>query len=201
MERYLLLYYVKIKSMIGKTFLKTLLILPLTLLFSIFPTAVFASHQPTTTYDYLIGTGLLCDLPFPNPCPAISMGNTGDKIEITGQGTLSINPKSVTGGGSFVHKDASGNVIGSGSWSADDLIGFRSWGTQPDLPANFEGGRAKIRVHLTPSTGGEGFDGTLRIICAVGDFPSSAEEGVELTLRHAPNFTDIVSGLTLFIRK
>jgi len=75
-------------------------------------------------------------------------------------------------------------------------------GTQADLPPNFEGGRAKLKVHLAPSGGGEGFFATLRIICAVGDFPESAhdQEGVELSVKHGPKFKEQVSGFTLFIR-
>lgn len=165
-----------------------------------FPLSVFASHQTPKTYDYLIATGFLCGLPEPNPCPAVARGSNGDTIEITGQGTLSINPDAVSGGGTFVHKDTAGNVIGSGTWTATKLVNFRSWGTQAGLPPNFEGGRAKIRIHLTPSGGGPGFDGVLKIFCTIGDFPQSAHEGVELVLWRGPNFTEKVSGLTLFIR-
>ena len=36
-------------------------------------------------------------------------------IEITGSGTLTTHPKSVTGGGAFTHKASDGTVIGSGT--------------------------------------------------------------------------------------
>lgn len=177
-----------------------LLVVFITLSISGYPSLVHASHNEGTSYEYLIATGALCSLPEPNPCPVVMRGENGETIEITGQGTLTVNPDSVTGGGNFVHKDNAGNVLGIGTWTATELVSFRSWGTQGDLPPNFEGGRAKIRVHLTPDGGGAGFDGSLRIICTIGDFPSSSHEGVELTLWRAPNFTEKVSGLTLFIR-
>lgn len=50
------------------------------------------------TYEYLIGTGLLCDLD-PSACPDVAMAPNGDTVEITGSGTFTIHPDSVTGGG------------------------------------------------------------------------------------------------------
>ncbi|MBI3282633.1 hypothetical protein HYZ70_00980 [Candidatus Curtissbacteria bacterium] len=176
------------------TFVVSLFLVP-------FSNQVSANHQ-TGKLNYLIGTGVLCGLPEPNPCPAISMAKNGDTIEVAGEGTIDLDAKSVTGGGTFVHKDEDGNVLGSGDWHAMDLVNFRSWGTQDDVPAGFEGGRAKIRIHLAPSGGGEGFFATMRVICAIGDFPESAhdQEGIELNIRRGPNFKEQVSGLTLFIR-
>lgn len=183
--------------------LKTLLVTPLvSSLIGLFPSAALATHGPNVNYQYLIATGPLCSLPEPNPCPAIAKAdNGGDTVEIAGEGTLSTNPKSVTGGGSFVHKDKDGNVVGSGTWTALKLLTFRGWGPQDDLPPNFEGGRARILVHLV-APGGSEFNAVLKVVCAVGDFPTNAHEGVELNLKGSPNdFTEIVSGLTIFIRQ
>ena len=182
-----------------KTMLATFSLIFLALLFPL-ASHVSASHK-TGKLDYLIGTGVVCGLD-PSACPAISMAKNGDVVEMTGEGSIDLGANSVTGGGTFVHKDSDGNVLGSGDWHALDLISFRSWGTQADLPPNFEGGRAKLRVHLAPAGGGEGFIATLRVICAIGNFPESAhdQEGVELNVRRGPNFKDQVSGFTLFIR-
>lgn len=168
--------------------------------FLFLPSSALAHHRPNVSYQYLVGTGLLCELPFPNPCPAISEGLRGDRIELSGQGTFTTNPKTVTGGGTFVHKSETGAVIGQGEWHAMELLSFKSWGTSPDLPANFEGGVAKLRIHLAPASGGSGFFATLKIFCTIGDFPSTAHEGIKMVVRRAPNFSQIISGLTVFIR-
>ncbi|MBI3282631.1 hypothetical protein HYZ70_00970 [Candidatus Curtissbacteria bacterium] len=171
------------------------------LLIALFPLSVpaSASHQ-TGKLNYLIATGVLCGLPEPNPCPAISMAGNGDTVELTGEGSIDLGARTATGGGTFVHKDGDGNVLGTGDWHAMDLISFRSWGSGEEFPPNFEGGRAKLRVHLAPDSGGEGFLATLRVICTIGNVPKGAEEGIQLSVKHGPNFKEQVSGLTLFVR-
>lgn len=151
-----------------------------------------ANHE-TQTFDYLVGVD-------PVHGPVVSMASNGDTIEIKGQGTLSIKPKSVTGGGTFVHKDPDGNVVGTGTWTAERLLTFRSWGTSEGFPENFEGGRALIKVSLDPDGLDEEFDGRLRIECLIGDVPGGADEGAKLWVRGGPNFREVVSGETLFIR-
>ena len=157
----------------------------------------------STTYMYLLGTDFLCGLA-PDACPDIAMAPNGDTIEISGSGTFSIHPKTVSGGGTFTHKDADGNVQGSGTWTATELLSFHSYGSgaAQGLPPDFTGGKILMRVHLSPATGGPGFDATLRVTCVLGDqIPASAEEGVRLNLLGSINFNEEVSGLTLFIRQ
>lgn len=165
------------------------------------PLGAAATHR-TVTYDYLIGVAPLCDLA-PGACPVLSVSRDGDTIELTGAGTFSIHPKSVTGGGTFVHKNAEGEVIGTGTWTATDLLFFRSYGSGAvqGLPEEFEGGTARIRVRLIPDGGGEGFNGVLKVVCTLGDdIPSSAVEGIRLRVIGGENFSDEVSGFTLFVR-
>jgi len=166
------------------------------------PAGVLADSG-TVNYKYLIGTGLLCGLDA-SACPDISMASNDDTIEITGEGTFSVHPKSVTGGGTFVHKDSDGNILGSGTWAAVKLLSFRSYGSgaAQGLPSEFEGGKALMRVHLTPDTDGPGFDAILWVDCTLGDkIPANAKEGVRLGVRGAPNFNKEASGFTLFIRE
>lgn len=151
-----------------------------------------ANHE-TETFDYLIGAD-------PVHGPVISRASNGDTIEIMGQGTLSIKPKSVSGGGTLVHKDEDGNVVGTGTWKAAKLLSFVPWGTTEGFPENFEGGKAIIQVMLKPDGIDEEFEGILRFECLIGDFPASAEEGAKLWVRGGPNFREVVSGDTLFIR-
>src|SRR5215472_18473390 len=123
-----------------------------------------SAQSATVTYHYLAGAGLLC----PANCPDVASAPNGDTISISGSGTLSIHPASVTGGGSFTHKDASGTVLAEGTWTAQQLLSFVSYGTGPPVPPNFEGGKALMLIHLSPSTGGSGFNGVLRITCLIG---------------------------------
>ena len=122
----------------------------------------------------------------------------GDTISISGSGTLSINPASVTGGGTFTHKDASGNVLSTGTWTAQQLPSFVSYGTAPPVPPSFNGGKALMLIHLLPSSGGSGFDAVLRITCLIGSPPAGAHEGIRLNVQDVINFNKEVSGETLF---
>ena len=146
------------------------------------------------TYTYLLGTSFLCGLD-PSACPDIARAPNGDTVTITGAGTFSIHPKSVTGGGGFVHKNAAGAVLVSGTWTATQLLAFHSFGNQPDLPPELEGGHALIRVHLSP-----GFDAILQVDCAIGKVPPGHGEGVRLAVQNVLNFNEKVSGFTVFIR-
>jgi hypothetical protein len=158
-----------------------------------------SAQSATVTYDYLAGSGPLCSLS-PTACPNVASAPNGDTISLAGSGTLSIHPDSVTGSGTFTHKDASGTVKAMGTWTAQQLLSFVSYGTSPGLPPTFEGGKALVLIHLSPSTGGSGFDAVLRITCLVGSPPPSAHEGIRLNVQDVINFNKEVSGATLFIR-
>ena len=178
------------------------LIAALALMLSVLGASSVAADSGSANYVYLIGTEPLCGLD-PSACPDVARAANGDTIDMTGSGTLSIHPKSVSGGGDFVHKDAAGNVLGSGTWTATELLSFHSYGSAAvqGLPSEFEGGKAMIRVHLSPAAGGAGFDAILRVTCLLGDkIPASAEEGVRLAVQGILNFNKEVSGFTLFIR-
>ena len=161
--------------------------------------ATASAQSATVTYNYLAGSDLLCGLS-PDACPDVASAPNGDTISISGSGTLSIHPESVTGSGTFIHKDASGTVLAEGTWTAHQLLSFVSYGSESDLPPTFEGGKALMLIHLSPSTGGSGFDAVLRITCLVGSPPAGAHEGIRLNVQDVINFNKEVSGLTLFIR-
>src|SRR5262249_39114887 len=143
------------------------------------------------TFQYLVGSGFLCGL-FPTACPDIAMADNGDTIEITGTGTLTIHPKSVSGGGTFTHKDSSGNVLASGTWTAQGLISFVPYLVLPD---NLAGGQALIRVHLST-----GSDAILDIDCAIGA-PPGQTEGVTVNIKDVINFNKKVSGINIYIKQ
>jgi hypothetical protein len=163
-----------------------------------------AGKKQSTTYQYLVGSGPLCGLPVPSPCPTIAKAPRGDTIEVAGQGTLSVHPKSVTGGGTFTHKGTTGNVIASGTWTATKLLSFKSYGTSSlaALPPGASAGKALIRVRL--SAGSMTFKGTLWMFCELPDVPIPAgfHEGIRLSIAGTGlNFNKQVSGVTLFIRQ
>ena len=159
----------------------------------------FAAGQSTASFQFLVGTGPLCSLPVPNPCPDISMADNGDKVALTGQGTLSIFASSVTGSGTFVHMAPDGTVRAMGTWTAIRLMSFRSFGNSPGLPSNFVGGHAIMLVQL--SVGGKPVHtAVLTVNCEVGNPPDGLHEGIKLAVQGTPfNFNKQVSGLTVFI--
>ena len=158
-----------------------------------------SAQSATVTYTDLVGSGPLCSLA-QNACPDVASAPNGDTISLAGSGTLSIHPKSVTGSGTYIHKNASGTVLDQGTWTAHQLLSFVSYGTAPPFPPTYEGGKALVSIHLSPSTGGAGFDGVLRITCLIGSPPAGAHEGIRLDIQHGINFNKEVSGNTLFIR-
>ncbi len=158
-----------------------------------------SAKSATVTYNYLAGSGFLCSLS-PDACPDVARADNGDTISIAGSGTLSIHPDSVTGSGTFTHKDASGTVLAEGTWTAQQLLSFVSYGTSPSFPPTFEGGKALVSIHLSPNTGGSGFDAVLRITCLIGSPPAAAHEGIRLNVQDVIDFNKEVSGDTVFIR-
>jgi len=149
-----------------------------------------------TDYVYLVGVE-----PIEGPCKTVAPN--GDTIIIEGSGTLSIHAKSVTGNGEFQHKNAAGTVLASGTWEALELISFKSFGTPgAPFPPEFEGGKAVIRIHLSPAAGGAGIEAILQVYCVIaGVAPPGFEEGIRLVVPDVINFNDQVHGQTLFIRQ
>src|SRR2546421_4625306 len=128
-----------------------------------YPATQAVADSGSRSYQFLFGAGVLCTLN-PDFCPTLAMAANGDVIEFTGTGTFSIHPKSVSGAGNFTHRNAAGAVLASGTWTAVDLLSFHSFGSGAvqGLPANFEGGKALLRVRLSPAGGGT-HDAILRI--------------------------------------
>ncbi len=163
--------------------------------------AVPATPGPAT-YEYHAGDAFLAAI---NPAlaPAKARASNGDVIELSGSGTLSVFPKSVTGGGTFTHKDANDNVLGSGTWTATELLSFQHYGASPvpGFPATFRSGNALIRAHLTAGGGAVQLDGTLRITCLLPqtDVPGGFQEGVRLAVEGVLNFNREAGGGTVFV--
>jgi hypothetical protein len=150
-------------------------------------------------FDFLIGAGFLCGLD-PFACPDISAAANGDTLELTGSGVITTHPKSVTGGGTFVHNFVGGGSI-AGTWEATKLVSFNGYGCVDFGGGTILcGGMAIIQVEF--SVGGTVVgDGVLQVEGVIGDFPAAASEGVRLNAHTALggiNFNQEVSGRAVF---
>ena len=162
--------------------------------------ATASANSSSASYEYHIGDAFLVSLD-PSFGPDVTLAPNGATMTVTGTGTLSVHPKSISGGGTFSYADAAGNVLASGTWSAQDLLSFKVYGTSPSLPPTFTAGKAYVRVHLSPQAGGPGFDAILTVTCDLPGVkvPQGGEEGIRLAVQRIGNFNDEVSGNTLFI--
>ena len=176
------------------------LIAVLVLVLSVLGVGSASADSGSATYQYLLGTSFLCSLG-PSTCPDVAMADNGDTIDITGSGTLSIHPDAVSGGGTFTHHFAGGSV--SGTWTAEELLSFNSYGSAPGFPPALTAGLALIRVHLVAAGGSPQADAILRVTCDLpgAKVPSGGEEGVRLNIQDLLNFNKEVSGVTLFIKQ
>jgi hypothetical protein len=161
-----------------------------------------ANARGHPTYRYLVGAGFtevgqVCDGEV--PCPDAAMASNGDTIEMSGEGTLRL-PHSVSGGGSFLQKDAAGNVRQVGTWTAEALLSFESLGPGTGTPPTWEGGHALIQVRLVADQGGMKADAVLEVGCELPGNPPVTIEGVRLTVEDGLDFNQAVEPrATLFI--
>lgn len=149
----------------------------------------------------------------------IGVAPKGDRIEITCNatggdcGSFAVHPKSLPSApsGEFVHRDSAGNVVGSGTWRATELLSFQEYGCRfipsEDLDLgddNLCGGALKLRVVL--ETAGGDLDAVLTVFCIVGrKAPSShdepPEEGVTLNVPGGINFNHAAGGGNVYVRQ
>ncbi|TMG32215.1 MAG: hypothetical protein E6H94_12160 [Chloroflexi bacterium] len=114
--------------------------------------------------------------------PNVSEASNGDRVAVTGSGTFSTHPDSVTASGTFTHTNALGVLVASA---------------------------LKLRVHLTAtapaSIAGLQADGILTIFCIIGPNPPNNHddptgEGISLVVQGIINFNKIVSGMNVYIK-
>jgi hypothetical protein len=133
----------------------------------------------------------------------VTEASNGDRIRLAGTGPLGLHPKSASGGGTFTHTKADGTVV-SGTWSVTELLSFQSYGPSPLFPTTFNGvgGKAELRVQLTPTGTTIVLEGIMDVECALpgSAFPGGTVEGVNLVVPGVANFNEPVSGSTLFRR-
>ncbi len=130
----------------------------------------------------------------------VAMAANGDTVSLMGGGTIMTHPNLASGSGTFVHKNASGDVLATGAWSATELLSFKSYGCGFEGNPSLCGGQAMLRVVLDPGEpGGQTFPAILTVNCLIGNPPAGVMEGVRLNVQSLINFNKQVSGETVFI--
>jgi hypothetical protein len=143
--------------------------------------------------------------------PNFGTAANGDMATITGHVDFSVNPKSAEGDGTFTHAASDGTVRGGGTWTANDLLDYQSYGCGivhfPEgdviLPPNFCGGKVKVDVTLTTHRGE--LPATLTVICIIGPNPPNSidhgrGEGVMLDIPGVINFNHTAGGDNIIIQ-
>ena len=140
--------------------------------------------------------------------PNVAEAPNGDRVAVTGEGTFTVNPKSVEAEGRFTHTFAGGGSL-SGTWNATQLLEYQSYGCgvvfgDPIDPSAC-GGVIKMRVTLMPLGTSLHLDGIMNVICVIGPNPPDSilgprTEGVTLNLPGIINFNHSVGGENVYIQ-
>jgi hypothetical protein len=150
------------------------------------------------SYEYHIGDALLQSFGFPAGVKAEA--DNGDIVTVEGTGTFDVTAKTATGGGTFVHRNAAGDTLGTGTWTASSLVTFQFYGCDE---TGLCGGRATLKVVATPDAAPSLHrTALLEINCQVGSPPAGTTEGVKLNVQDHINFNKHVEegGATVFIQ-
>ena len=172
-----------------------------------------SSDNTSAMFDYHISDAFIQSLGEPTQTGAMATATIGgDHVRVVGTGTFNTAAGRATGGGTFVHTNASDVIVGFGTWTATSLVSFTSYGCgvrggEP-VPANFCGGLATMKVHLSatrvnPPAGHVEVDAILIVDCKLGTPPTTAHEGIQLS-HAAQNFdmtNDSGHGETLFVSR
>jgi hypothetical protein len=147
------------------------------------------------TYQFYVGGDMLGRFD-PSLDPVIMAADNGDRLEIRGDGGFTIWPKDASGGGTFVHKDAAGNTIRRGAWTAVEFLSFL-----PYEGSGSSGGRLGLRISLFPEGGMTGIPGKMQVDCPLGDAPPGAVFEARVVFQDSGlNFNRRIQGGTLFFR-
>jgi hypothetical protein len=152
---------------------------------------------------------------------SVARAANGDTVEINGEGTFTLQPKSISGDGgavaaalgdvprTFTHRDANGNVLAEGTWEPTAVLSYRSFGPATaeqiaffgGLPPGSEGGKVMFKVGLFVG-GVHVHDGIVTIVCELGVPPKNSVESTLLLVQDTIyNFNEPVSGDNIFIRE
>jgi hypothetical protein len=151
---------------------------------------------------------------------SFSRAANGDTVELNGEGTFTLQPKSINGDGgpvavafgeiprTFTHRDADGNVLAEGTWDPTEILSYRSFGpATPEqdaffggLPPGSEGGKVMMKVALFVG-GVHVHDGIVTIVCELGVPPKNSVEATLLLVQGTDlHFNEATHGDNVFIR-
>jgi hypothetical protein len=180
------------------------------------------TDNDSACYNFLVGSGFICDPNDSSACTAVARAPNGESIELSGAGTLTLASKSITAAGAFTHKSSTGEILETGVWTATELLSFKSYGVAPGalmgqiqkfkafrpLPIGLgimagpmpAGGLALIRIRMLPDVV-RPKEAILQVNCAKGKVPPNHQgEGVRLAIQEGgPKFDEKVNGRILFI--
>jgi len=121
------------------------------------------------------------------PGNIMARANNGDSVELTGDGAMDAGAETANLSGTYVIRDAAGNVTASGGWRS---IKFLSWEATQACTGGFQGfvsGTARLKVEL---------DGIgkahLSVTCAGCETPMGTD-AVTLKIRQGQNFKESVN--------
>ena len=152
---------------------------------------------------------------------SVARAANGDTVEINGEGTFTLQPKSISGDGgpvaaafgefprTFTHRDAEGHVLAAGTWEPTEVLSYRSFGpATPEqdaffggLPPGSEGGEVHFKVELLVG-GVHVANGIITIVCELGIPPKNSVEATLLLVQDfGLNFNEPLRGDNIFIRE
>ena len=180
------------------------LVAALTLAISAMGAATASAHTSKAAFDWHVGDALLQGLGFPVGNKAIAPN--GDVVTIVGTGSFSADGKWATGGGTFSHHVAATDATITGTFTADSVISYQSYGCGTEgLPPNFCGGQLRLAITATPDAApGVHLAAALTINCEIGpNVPAAAVEGVRVNVYDVINFNKQVpeSGANIYIQQ
>ena len=153
------------------------------------------AHAPAAGFSYFF-----LDLGIPDVPSAIA--NNGDQINIGLDeqfAPFTFHPKTVSGDGDFTIRNAVGDVLSEGTWTATKLVSFKSFGETDGAI----GGTLILKIALT-----SGQTGILKLTCAdFGNPPPGRVQGMTLQIAGGQHFTAVwpfppvppTAGATFFV--
>ena len=82
-------------------------------------------------YIFLLASGFLCDSGDSGGCRAVVRSAKGDSYEMSGAGVLNAQSKLALASGTFAHRSSNGDLLETGVWISNELVGFDSYGIAP----------------------------------------------------------------------
>ncbi|TMD60448.1 MAG: hypothetical protein E6I87_06260 [Chloroflexi bacterium] len=180
-----------------------------------------ASVNTSAKFDWHVSDAFIQTMAGPNQTGAVAKASDsgafiGHSVRVSGTGTMNTAAMNATGGGTFVHTDATGQVVAFGTWTATSLKSFTFFGcdTGP-FPADFCGGVAVMSLHVVatttnPAMGQVQADGEIWVNCRIhAPAGNTDEEGIKLKVFLNPTTTvdfdrpqpPFENGETLFVSR